>query len=393
MNYPQLVLLPKKERSIINRHPWIFSGAVKQIRNASDGDIVEIVGNDAKVLGYGFYSQKSQIVCRMFEWSDHPQDFETVEYWQKKIESAILLRKGTVFNNSTNTYRLIHAEGDFLPGIIIDVYAEVAVLQILITGVERIKTLIQSALLNLGFNHRYLKTKVSAHVLEDVQKESEWLSGGVAAPVIVRENDVTFAVDFVKGQKTGFFIDQRDNRKLLESYCEGKRVLNAFSYSGGFSVYALKGKAIEVCSLDISKDAIATAEENVRMNGYDSNHKGIVKDCFEYLKDMEENLFDIIVLDPPAFAKHARAVENASRGYKQINLRAFQKIRPNGIVFTFSCSQNISKDLFQKIVFSAAADARRNVRIIHQLHQPLDHPINIFHPEGEYLKGLVLSVE
>lgn len=394
MTLPILHLNPKREKSILNRHPWIFSGAVKKVtKGTAEGDIVEVQSAEGQVLGYGFYSSRSQISCRMFDWSREPQDFESTDYWLKKIETAYKLRKQLVADSGTNSYRLIHAEGDFLPGLIIDIYANVAVAQVLILGIEKRKIQIAEALAALGFNNIYIKAKTSSQVLEDVRSDSDWLAGTHISPVDILENGLKFKVDFVEGQKTGFFIDQRDNRALLGQLSKDKKVLNAFSYSGGFSVYALAGGATDVHSLDISQSAMDMAVENIALNFPDAPHKPIVQDCFEFLREMEANYYDIIVLDPPAFAKHARAVENASRGYKQINMHAFAKIKPGGLVFTFSCSQNISKDLFQKIVFGAAADAGRNVRIIHQLHQPADHPINIFHPEGEYLKGLVLWVE
>lgn len=393
MNYPVLLLKPKRERSILLRHPWIFSGAMGKAPTAGEGDIVAVQSSDARVLGYGFYSAKSQIVCRMFEWGDADYDFEKNDYWYAKLARAKALREALVISGETNAYRLLHAEGDFLPGLIIDVYADVAVVQILIKGIEDRKQLIADALKKLGFHNIYVKSKTSSHVLEDIESASGWLAGEVASPVEALENGLKFKVDFAGGQKTGFFIDQRDNRELLRRLSNGKHVLNTFSYTGGFSVYALAGGAVQVDSVDISKDAIEMCNEIVELNFPGAPHKGYVEDCFEFLKNMPEDLYDIIVLDPPAFAKHSRAVENASRGYKQINLQAFRRIKSGGLLFTYSCSQNISKELFQKIVFGAAADAGRNVRIVYQLHQPADHPINIYHPEGEYLKGLVLWVE
>ncbi|MBX9853546.1 MAG: class I SAM-dependent rRNA methyltransferase [Cytophagaceae bacterium] len=393
MQYPILKLKPKREKSILNRHPWIFSGAIDKAPKAQEGDIIQVVDTTNKVLGYGFYSQKSQISCRMFEWGNAEIDLENEQYWVQKIQRAFELRKQQVISEATNAYRLLHAEGDFIPGIIADVYGDTAVVQILIKGTENKKELIFSALKNIGIKNIYVKSKTSSHVMEDIEAVSGWAYGKTDTPVVVKEHGLKFQVDFIEGQKTGFFLDQRENRELLRTVSKNKKVLNTFSYTGGFSVYALAGGAEEVHSVDISADAVKGAEENVSLNFPQANHKGITKDCFDFLKDMPENYYDIIILDPPAFAKNARAVENASRGYKQINMRAFQKIKPGGLVFTFSCSQNIDKLLFQKIVFGAAADTRRNVRIVHQLHQPLDHPINIFHPEGEYLKGLVLYVE
>lgn len=392
MSLPILVLKPKREKAVINRHPWIFSGAIEKRPKASEGDIIEVKDQTGHTLGFGFYSEKSQISCRMFDWSATASDFKSLEYWKAKIQHALALRK-VVVPAQTNCYRLLHAEGDFLPGIIADVYGEVLVVQILTKGIENIRELIFDAFESVGFKNIYVKSKTSSLVLEDVRTEADWVRGNHPSPIEVIEHGLKFKIDFIEGQKTGFFLDQRENRKLLGEYCKDKTVLNAFSYTGGFSLYAVAAGAKEVHSLDISKDAIKGAEENVSINFPSANHKGVAEDCFEFLKTMKENFYDVIVLDPPAFAKSAKAVDNASRGYKQINMRAFQKIKPGGILFTFSCSQNIDKDLFQKIVFGAAADARRNVRIIHQLHQPADHPINIFHPEGEYLKGLALYVE
>ncbi len=390
--YTILQLKPKRERSILLRHPWIFSGAITAKPQAQTGDIVEVRAEDARVLGYGFYDNESQIVCRMFSWEDDGS-FEEDIYWMHKVDNALALRRSVIDFSTTNCYRLMHSEGDFLPGIIMDVYGDVVVLQVLIKGIElRIDTILR-ALENQGFLNIYIKAKSSAERFEKVALKSGFIRGGVEGAVEVMEHGHRFLIDFVNGQKTGFFLDQRENRLLLGTYTRGKKVLNTFSYTGGFSVYAAMAGAEEIISVDTSKDAIAACEENVRLNAPDANHQAIVADCFDYLKEMPDNYFDIIILDPPAFAKHSGAVDQATRGYKQINLRAIQKIRPGGLLFTFSCSQNIDKLLFQKILFGAAADARRNVRIIHQLHQPADHPVNIYHPESEYLKGFVLYVE
>jgi 23S rRNA (cytosine1962-C5)-methyltransferase len=392
MNYPILQLKLKRERSILLKHPWIFSGGLERKPKAGEGDIVEVRSHGNDILGYGFYSEKSQISCRMFDWQNQPSDFEKADYWTEKIKQAVLLRKALI-PSETNAYRLLHAEGDFMPGIIADVYANVVVLQILVRGIEQRKELIIEAFRRNGFENLYLKTKSSSQNIEEINSVSGWLAGSGTGKVIAKENDLLFSVDFAEGQKTGFFIDQRENRYLLKTLSKGKKVLNTFCYTGGFSVFAAAGGATEVHSVDISAEAVRLSEENMKLNFPNAAHKGFAVDCFDYLKDMPENEYDIIVLDPPAFAKNARAVDNASRGYKQINMRALKKIKAGGILFTFSCSQNISKDLFQKIIFGAAADVGRNVRIIHQLHQPADHPINIYHPEGEYLKGLVLWVE
>lgn len=388
-----LQLKKGKEKSIINRHPWIFSGAIQPMKGGQEGDIVSVIDSENKLLGYGFLSIKSQIVCRMFEWDVHIYSEINAEYWYEKIAKAYALRKALINSEETNTYRLLHAEGDFFPGIIADVYDKVVVVQLLIKGTERIASTIIEGLSRCGFEHIYLKAKTSSLVLEDIRTESGWIKGGVDVPIVVKENTILFSVDFINGQKTGFFIDQRENRALLKSYSKGKNVLNTFCYTGGFSVYALSGGAAKVDSVDISKEAVDLCNQNVALNKFENTHEGFAADCFDFLGTIKENYYDIIVLDPPAFAKSAKAVNNATRGYKQINLKAFRKIKKGGLLFTYSCSQNIDKELFQKIVFGAAADAHRNVRIIHQMHQPLDHPINIYHPEGEYLKGLVLYVE
>jgi 23S rRNA (cytosine1962-C5)-methyltransferase len=286
---------------------------------------------------------------------------------------------------------LVHAEGDFFSGVIIDVYAEVAVIQLLIRGTEHIREAIYEGLRKVGIQYIYIKTKQSTQRLEEVGTESGWIGEACAMPVSAKENGITILVDVEKGQKTGFFIDQRENRRLVGVHAKGKKVLNTFSYSGGFSLQALAQGATLVHSVDSSKDAIEMCDRNVAANFTNAPHESFVEDCFDYLNRTEID-YDIMVLDPPAFAKNARSVPNASRGYKNLNYVAFKKIKPGGLIYTFSCSQHIDRDLFRKIVFSAAADAKRNVRIVQQLTQPEDHPINIFHPEGEYLKGLLLHV-
>lgn len=407
MSYPVLQLQPKKERAVLLRHPWIFSGAVKKMPQAANGDIVEVRTAEGQTLAWGFFSPESQIVCRLFafveglngtgKWAGYelnPRVQFDAAFWQGKISRALALRRRLIDSATTDCYRLLHAEGDFLPGVIADVYADTVVLQILIKGTENLLPALEQALRNEGFRHIFLKGKSSTQHIEGLMQENRWL--GEPRPVLpieVKEHGIKFLVNPDKGQKTGFFIDQRENRQLLRRFSQGKRVLNTFAYTGGFSVYALAGGAAEAVSVDISKDAVALSEENVRLNfGKQAAHKAIAADCFDYLRQMDEN-FDIIVLDPPAFAKNARAVPNASRGYKDLNYLAFKKIKPKGLIFTFSCSQNIDKVLFQKIVFGAAADAGREVRIVQHLEQSADHPVNIYHPEGEYLKGLMLWVE
>ncbi|MDW8205099.1 MAG: class I SAM-dependent rRNA methyltransferase [Cytophagales bacterium] len=407
MSYPILQLRPKKERAVLLRHPWIFSGAVQQLPPAANGDIVEVRTAEGQTLAWGFFSPESQIVCRLFafakgmnatgKWAGYERNptlqFNTA-FWESKISHALALRRRLIDSASTNCYRLLHAEGDFFPGLIADVYNDTVVLQVLIKGTETLLPQIAQAIRKQGFQYIFLKSKFSTHHLEGLPAESHWIGEPrPEMPIEVKEHYVKFLVNPEKGQKTGFFIDQRENRLLLRRFAEGKRVLNTFAYTGGFSIYALAGGACEVVSVDISKEAVALSEDNVRLNfGSQAAHKAVAADCFDYLRQMNEE-FDIVVLDPPAFAKNARAVPNAARGYKDLNYLALKKIKPQGLLLTFSCSQNIDKVLFQKIVFGAAADAGREVRILQHLEQPADHPVNIYHPEGEYLKGLLLWVE
>jgi 23S rRNA (cytosine1962-C5)-methyltransferase len=385
-----LLIKPKKERAFINRHPWLFTGAVQRMPEAENGEIVEVISNEKGLLGYGFYNPNSQICCRLFEFSQTPVEINQA-YWRTKIEKAYNMRQSILDLRQTNCYRLLHAEGDFFPGIIADVYNDTVVAQILIKGTEKLLPIIKEEFMRLGFKHIYLKTKSSSQKIEGIGAEN-WITEPAKMPVEVLENGLKYYVNVETGQKTGFFIDQRNNRSRVKNFSKNIKLLNTFCYSGGFSVYALAGGAKEVHSVDISKDAIAQCDENVRLNGFSSNHKSFAMDCFDYLKQTEE-IYDVIVLDPPAFAKSAKNVPNATRGYKELNLMAIKKIKPGGLIFTFSCSQNIDKTLFQKIVFGAAADAKRNVRILEHLSQTPDHPINIYHPEGEYLKGLLLWVE
>lgn len=357
---------------------------------AGNGEIVKVCTNHHELLGYGFFSPHSQITCRMLEFTGEECSIDA-DFWKRKIRSAFELRK-MVLPPDTNIYRLLHAEGDFLPGVIVDVYDDTAVVQLLVKGTELVSGHLFEGLKEQGILHIYLKTKQNTQRLEEVALESGWVGEARQMPIAAKENGIVFLVDVEKGQKTGFFIDQRENRQLLGMYSKGKKVLNTFSYSGGFSLYALAAGATLVHSVDSSRDAIGMCEKNVEANGLAGVHQGFVQDVFDFMQQSSED-YDIMVLDPPAFAKNARAVPNASRGYKNLNLAAFNKIKPGGLIFTFSCSQHIDRDLFRKIVFGAAADAGRNVRILRQFTQPEDHPISIFHPEGEYLKGLLLHVE
>lgn len=392
MEYKELILKPKKERALIHRHPWIFSGAVAKLPQAENGEIVTVISHEGKRLGYGFFSPLSQIVCRVFDFDREAAVFNA-SYWKNKIERALVMRRQFISSDQTDCYRLLHAEGDYFPGIIADAYGESLVVQLLIKGTERLLPELKEAFISLGFKHIYLKTKQSSQILENINEELTWLTDPIELPVVIKENNVKLLVDFEKGQKTGFFLDQRENRQLAGTLSKGKNVLNTFCYTGGFSVYALAGGAKTVHSVDSSKDAIAMCNENVKLNEAEDRHVSYVADCFEFLKQAEKDFYDLIILDPPAFAKSARKVENAARGYKELNMLGIKRIKPGGVIMTFSCSQNVDKLLFQKIVFGAAADVGRNVRILQQLGQPLDHPINIYHPEGEYLKGLLLYVE
>lgn len=390
MQYESLVLKSGRDRSVINRHPWIFSGGVKDLPKAKSGDIIGVRDNHGKLLGYGFYDSKSQITCRIFEFTHEEISF-TENYWEEKLK-AIHSWKTSLFDpNLTNAYRLVHAEGDNFPGIIVDIYNQVAVVQILIKGTENLKNTLGNILVSLGYEYVFFRVKQTTGKLEAVAEQSHWFKDSMPMPVNILENGIKMLVDVEKGQKTGFFLDQRVNRSIVGDLSKGKKVLNTFSYTGGFSLYALQGEATLVHSVDSSAAAIEMCEANVRLNFKNSNHEAYTEDVFEFLKNMEED-YDIIILDPPAFAKNARSVENATKGYKNLNLQAIKKIKDGGLILTFSCSQHIDKDLFRKIVFGAAADAARPVSILKQLTQPEDHPINIFHPESEYLKGLLLRI-
>jgi 23S rRNA (cytosine1962-C5)-methyltransferase len=380
--YPILKLKPNREKSVLQQHPWIFSGAVAQIPKAENGDIVEVKDSQNKYLGFGFFDKESQISVKMFYFGKNPIELNE-DFWYQKVKNAFEIRQNLVVNPFTNGYRLLHAEGDFLPSIIADVYGEVVVLQLVSTGIEKIFPHIEKALTKLGFKYIFLKNKEKqAWLTQPYPEKNIW----------IKENNLNFWIDLEKGQKTGFFLDQRDNRNLLQQYAKDKTILNTFAYTGGFSAYALAGGAKKVISVDISKEAILNCEQVIQKNfPNQTHHNTYVGDCFDYLKEIKEE-FDIVILDPPAFAKSKQAIKRAARGYISLNELGIKRVKKGGLLFTFSCSGNVSADLFRKMVFSAAAETRREVRIIHQLTQPIDHPINIYHPEGEYLKGLVLLV-
>lgn len=381
MDYPALVV--RKDRPLINRHPWIFSGAVFRGLEAPEGAIVAIENAQGRFFGYGWWAPSNPIICRVFAFADAPF-LITDDYWRKKLNDALAFRRERGFTTQSAGFRLINAEGDGLPGITIDVYADVAVLQLRIEGARDLRPIILEFLREVGYRFVY----------EQEENGATWHTEPTSRPVFI-ENGYRFYADPVSGQKTGFFLDQKDNRALAGAWAEGKTALNAFGYSGGFAVYLLGGGAKSVVSVDISKNACALCDENVGLNFPDAaqgRHETVAADCFEYLKKMEDDRFDLIILDPPAFTKHPSTVERASRGYKELNLKALKKIKTGGYLFTFSCSEPISNDLFRKIIFGAAADAKRNVRVLRALGASCDHPVDIFHPEGEYLKGLVVQV-
>ena len=396
MNNIKLYLKPKKEESLLRFHPWVFSGAVAStVGKPAEGDIVEVYSSGNVFLGIGHY-QIGSIVVRILSFKPAIID---IDFWEEHIRQAYNLRLslGLAGGGNNDTYRLIHGEGDCLPGLIIDIYAHTAVIQAHSVGMHYERKNIALALRKvLGDDlHRiYYKSEGTLPYKADLGEENEYLFGGDnKEPNVAIENGNKFLIDWQKGQKTGFFIDQRDNRNLLLQYAKNRAVLNMFCYTGGFSVYALRGGASLVHSVDSSAKAIALTNENVMLNfPEDARHQAFTEDAFRFMENID-NKYDIIVLDPPAFAKHRNVLRNALQGYRKLNAVAFRTIKPGGLIFTFSCSQIVSKNDFRLAVFSAAAQSGRTVRILHQLTQPTDHPINIYHPEGEYLKGLVLQVE
>lgn len=385
-----------KEESLKRFHPWVFSGAIQHIDDGvEEGDVVRVINFGGEFIGVGHYQQGS-IAVRILTFADVEID---AEFWQSRLRSAFLMRLsiGIAGNPQNNTYRLVHGEGDNLPGLIIDVYDKTAVMQAHSIGMHLMRKEIAKALVEVmgsHISHIYYKSETTLPFMTEDDMNG-FLYGG-SDDNIALENGLKFRVDWLRGQKTGFFVDQRENRSLLEKYAKGKRVLNMFCYTGGFSFYAMRGGAELVHSVDSSEKAIALTKENVALNfPDDSRHAAYCEDAFKFLDSIGNNhtTYNLIVLDPPAFAKHRGALHNALKGYTRLNQKAFEKIEKGGILFTFSCSQVVTKDHFRNAVFTAAALAKRKVRILHQLHQPADHPINIYHPEGEYLKGLVLYVE
>lgn len=397
-------LKPHKEESLLRFHPWVFSGAIRSIQLDADypyaqpqeGEVVQVVDSKGNIQGVGHY-QIGSIAVRIlaFGVGELPADF-----WQERIGAAYEVRQTLgLISTTNNSYRLVHGEGDFLPGLIVDVYADTAVVQAHSIGMHCSRKEIAEAIAEIVPQVSKVYYKSDDTLPHKAPITGERVGYLIGEPTDTnedfwaKENGLDFRIDWLRGQKTGFFIDQRDNRSLLEHYAHGKEVLNMFCYTGGFSVYALRGGAKLVHSVDVSQKAIELVRSNVERNfGADAPHEAFAEEAFEFMAK-NENKYDLIILDPPAFAKHRDAIKNALRGYQRLNAKGIQSIRPGGILFTFSCSQAIDKEMFRLAVFSAAAQVGRKVRILHQLHQPADHPINIYHPEGEYLKGLVLQVE
>ena len=394
MAYNTLYLKKGKDESLKRFHPWVFSGALQQIPlGLEEGSIVRVLDNDGKFIAVGHW-QIGSIAVRVLSFDDEEINFD---FWKRRLKVADDVRRsiGVAGRADNTTYRMVHGEGDNLPGLVIDRYGSTVVMQAHSVGMHVCREEIAKAIvdvMNGEVENVYYKSETTLPFKADLNQENGFLIGGSKDNVAL-ENGLKFHVDWLKGQKTGFFVDQRDNRSLLEHYAKGRSVLNMFCYTGGFSFYAMRGGAKLVHSVDSSAKAIDLTNANVELNfPGDERHKAYAEDAFKYLEAMGDQ-YDLIILDPPAFAKHKDALRNALRGYTKLNAKAFEKIKPGGILFTFSCSQAVNKDQFRMAVFTAAAQSGRSVRILHQLHQPADHPINIYHPEGEYLKGLVLYVE
>ncbi len=392
--YKNIYLKKGKEDSLKRFHPWVFSGAIAHMDDGiEEGDIVRVITQSGAFIALGHY-QIGSIAVRVLSFQDIAIDDD---FWKQRLAAALLMRQcaGIADNPENNTFRLVHGEGDNLPGLVIDCYGKTAVMQAHSVGMHVCRNVIARQLVEVMGNrieNVFYKSETTLPFKADLGQENGFIYGGSDDNVAV-ENGLKFHVDWLKGQKTGFFVDQRENRKLLEHYAKGKTVLNMFCYTGGFSFYAMRGNAKAVHSVDSSAKAIELTNANVELNfPVDKRHQAFCEDAFKFL-DAAKDKYDLIILDPPAFAKHRAALHNALKGYTRLNVKAFEKIKSGGILFTFSCSQVVTKDNFRNAVFTAAALAGRNVRILHQLHQPADHPINIYHPEGEYLKGLVLYVE
>lgn len=391
----KVYLKPGKEESLKRFHPWVFSGAIARFDGEpEEGDVVEIRTAKKEFIAKGHF-QIGSIAVRVLSFNEGEAINET--FWRNKLQIAYDMRRaiGVAGNSTNNTYRLVHGEGDNLPGLVIDIYDRTAVMQAHSAGMHMDRMQIAEALSKVmgdAIDNIYYKSETTLPYKADLGAENGFIVGG-SSNNIATEYGLKFYIDWLKGQKTGFFVDQRENRSLLERYAHGRSVLNMFCYTGGFSVYAMRGNAKLVHSVDSSAKAIDLTNKNIELNfPGDKRHEAYAEDAFKYLDRMGDQ-YDLIILDPPAFAKHRDALRNALQGYRKLNVKAFEKIKPGGILFTFSCSQAVSKENFRTAVFTAAAMAGRSVRILHQLTQPADHPVNIYHPEGEYLKGLVLYVE
>lgn len=393
MAYKKIILKRGKEESLQRFHPWVFSGAIAHIDNGiEEGDIVDVYSNDGNFIAVGHY-QIGSIAVRVLDFAQRTID---KAFFAERLQKALELRKSIgLIRPDNNAFRLVHGEGDFLPGLVIDVYDKTAVVQAHSPGMHFARDIIASALVDITGGvlcNVYYKSETTLPYKAELDPQNDYIIGSYDSNIAM-ENGLKFRVDWLRGQKTGFFVDQRDNRSLLEHYSQGRSVLNMFCYTGGFSFYALRGNAKLVHSVDSSAKAIQLTNENVELNfPGDKRHQAFEEDAFKFLNGIDGK-YDLIVLDPPAFAKHKSALKNALVGYRKLNAKAFDKIRPGGILFTFSCSQAVSKEQFRLAVFSAAAQSGRKVRILYQLTQPADHPVSIYHPEGEYLKGLVLYVE
>lgn len=394
MNPTQIILKPGKEESILRHHPWVFSGAIARIiGEPEEGDYAVVKSASGDVLGIGHY-QIGSITVRILNFNTDRLDDD---FYFVRLKNAALLRKSLgLIRPDNNCFRLVHGEGDFLPGLVVDIYGDTAVMQAHSPGMHFERNTIAEALTRLpeiNIRNVYYKSETTLPFKAQLDPHNDYIIGSFDGNIAI-ENGLQFNIDWLKGQKTGFFVDQRENRALLEKFAAGRNVLNMFCYTGGFSVYAMRGGALSVDSVDSSAKAAALTDANIELNFPDDpRHKTHAVDAFKFLADMPKDKYDLIILDPPAFAKHRSALKNGLIGYRKLNAKAFEKIRPGGILFTFSCSQVVSREAFRLAVFSAAAKSGRKVRVLHQLTQPADHPFDISHPEGEYLKGLILYVE
>mgnify|MGYP001538179863 FL=1 len=384
-----------KEESLDRFHPWVFSGALNEPlpEGLEEGETVGVETADGRFVGTGHY-QIGSIAVRILDFSDRPID---EQFYAVRLQEAFAVRRSLgMMRPDNNAFRLVHGEGDFLPGLVVDIYGPTAVMQAHSPGMHYAREIIAGQLVaipGLGVENVYYKSETTLPYKARLDPQNEYIIGSYVGNEAL-ENGLKFNIDWLKGQKTGFFVDQRDNRSLLEKFAHGRRVLNMFCYTGGFSVYAMRGGAEQVHSVDSSEKAITLTDANIALNfPGDPRHISFAEDAFKFLDRMESGAYDLVVLDPPAFAKHRSALRNALRGYQKLNFKAMEKLAPGSILFTFSCSQAVSREQFRLAVFSAAAQSRRKIRILHQLTQPADHPVNIYHPEGEYLKGLVLYVE